>query len=193
MRFDWPWLYKRCKVLGLLPDFQRLSRWGSAAYDDSPRALQAVSVPGRVVHDAMEWTKRNRNLREYGLEYVCTCPELSLGLEGKDDVSYKDIAALSRSVDGCVKLAVYCARDSLLVSRVLRHAKLDVLGKTLAQAALMGVPPEDFLFRGSMHLLRLAMLRTAHEDGFLLSTPSRSKDDEPLLSEEDTVARYSGT
>jgi len=189
LRFDWPWLWKRCEALGLRAAFGSLSRWDAARFDDSPRAWQCVCVPGRVVHDCMEWLKKNRSLREYGLEYACTCSELGLGLDGKDDVSYADIAPLSRTAEGCAKLAVYCAKDSQLVSLVMRHRKLDILGKTLAQAALMAVPPEDLLFRGSMHLLRLAMLRAAHEDGFLLSSPSRSADDQPLLAD---PARYSG-
>jgi DNA polymerase elongation subunit (family B) len=186
LSFDWPWLYKRAKALKMLPALELLARWGAPVFDNSDKAWQVVALPGRVVHDMMAWVKKNRQLREYNLQYVAT----EFGLDGKDDVSYSDIAELSATHDGRVRLAVYCELDSRLVVKLMQHPALDPLGKTLAISALTGVSPEDLLFRGSMHTLRLALLRASHSDGFLLSCPTYAADDgEDAISE---VARYQG-
>lgn len=168
-KFDWPFFYKRCDFWGIA-DYvvTRLGRWGHTEFDFSDKAWHCAHIPGRVVHDGMVWMRKNRNLREYRLDFCAT----EFGLDGKDDVSYSQIAELYQTHAGRIKLAVYCELDSRLVCLLLRHKALDVFGKTLSLAALTGSPPEDLLWRGSIHTLRLCLLRWSHRDNFVLSCPS---------------------
>ena len=171
--FDWPFLIGRCRRLGLLADFNRIGRWGVPKIDETEKAWQLVQVPGRVVHDSLIWMQRNRNLREYKLQFVCE--NLDPPIQGKDDVKYSDIAGLFLTHEGRVKLSVYCELDSRLVADIIRHKTIDLIGKTLAIGALTGVPVEDVIYRGSMHTLRLAMLAESHRNGYLLSCPQFNK------------------
>ena len=188
--FDWPWLIKRCLFLNI--SLNCLARFGTVTVDTSDKAWQLIQIPGRIVHDTMVWMKRNRSLREYGLEFCST----EFGLNGKDDVEYNQIHDLFQTREGRIKLAVYCEMDSRLVIQLLKHPALDPLGKTLAISQLTGVSPEDQLFRGSMNTLRLALLRAAHADDFLLSCPLRVDPDPDFVatsSDDDAgEARYQG-
>lgn len=193
LSFDWPWLWKRTAALGLTRELHAMARWGEAVFDESDKARQLVVLPGREIHDMMVWTRKNRQLREYNLQFVAT----EYGLDGKDDVSYSEIADLFTTHDGRVKLSVYCELDSRLVCKLMQKQQLDPLGKALALAAITGVQPEHLIHRGSMHTLRLAMLRASHASGFLLSCPSRGGglDDAPPLTElgdEADESRYQG-
>jgi DNA polymerase elongation subunit (family B) len=189
LSFDWPWLWKRAEALGLLADLHVMARWGVAVFDASDKARQVVTLPGREMHDMMLWVKKNRQLREYNLQFVAT----EYGLDGKDDVSYDQIAELFKTHEGRVKLAVYCALDSRLVCQLMQKPQLDPLGKTLAIAAITGVQPEHVLHRGSMHTLRLAMLRASHASDFVLSCPAREKEEaEVALTDAEDESRYQG-
>jgi len=190
LSFDWPWLWKRAEALGMLPDLHKMARWGYAKFDESEKAKQVVELLGREVHDMMTWTRKNRSLREYNLEYVATEYKLS----GKDDVSYDQISELFKTHDGRVKLAVYCEMDSRLVCQLMQKPQLDPLGKALAIAAITGVQPEHILHKGSMHTLRLAMLRASHASGFVLSCPTRGKaaDEVKLVDVEADESRFQG-
>jgi len=196
LSFDWPWLCKRAAALDMAAEMSRAARWGKVVFDPSDKARQVVTVPGREVHDMMAWTKKNRQLREYSLQHVAT----EYGLDGKDDVSYDQIAGLSETHEGRVKLAIYCELDSRLVCQLMQKPQLDPLGKALAIAAITGVQPEHILHRGSMHTLRLAMLRASHASGFVLSCPARTPAAEgegegaALLgdAEEEDESRYNG-
>ena len=189
LSFDWPWLWKRTAALGMLPELHAMARWGAAVFDESDKARQVVTLPGREVHDMMLWVKKNRQLREYNLQFVAT----EYGLDGKDDVSYDQIAGLCATHEGRVKLAVYCALDSRLVCQLMQKPQLDPLGKTLAIAAITGVQPEHVLHRGSMHTLRLAMLRASHAAGFVLSCPTRGTTEPAVsLADSEDESRYQG-
>jgi DNA polymerase elongation subunit (family B) len=165
--FDWPWHVKRCAALRL--NLDGLARWGKLAVDDTGRG-QPFSLPGRIVHDSLEHTKQSVSLREYRLDDVCA----HFKMEGKDDVKYSEIAGLSATHAGRVKLADYCAVDSLRVVQIFRD-KLDFLGKLLAFAELTGTPPEELLYKKSLHKLRNAMLRASHADGYLLPYPPEAE------------------
>jgi len=182
--FDWNWFIQRCAALKLSHLFKNLCRWGEHTIDVTDKAWQLIQIPGRVVHDAMIWMRRNRQLREYNLQYVST----EFKLDGKDDVSYSDIDELFKTHDGRIKLAVYCELDSRLVIQLIQHKALDVLGKTLAISKLTGVSVEDQIYRGSMNTLRLAMLRASHRDDFLLSCPSKIEDGAEFTSLRDDSA-----
>ena len=189
--FDWPWLAKRAEALGLLPDLNLMARWGIVKFDFTEKARQVVEIPGRELHDGLVWFKKNRNLRSYSLDSVA----LEFGLDGKDNVEYSEISELFRTHAGRVKLSVYCALDSRLVTQLLQLPQVDALGRTLAISAITGVLPEHVLNRGSMNTLRLALLRASHLAGYVLSCPSRGTPaEENLLVGEDDGgdSRYQG-
>lgn len=197
--FDWMYLYKRCVALGLLDALKSVGRWGRAKFfvDDktglwSERARVPIVMPGRIMHDMMLWTKRNKNLREYNLNYVAE----SFGCGEKDDVSYNEIDSLSRTHQGRTKLAVYCELDSRLVCKLKLCKALDPIGKTVSLSAITGCPLEDFLFKGSMNSLRLCLLRVSHQHGFVLSCPSTAEAEPDELEKDvqddssDPTSRY---
>jgi DNA polymerase elongation subunit (family B) len=189
--FDWPWLAKRAEALGLLPDINLMARWGHVKFDFTEKARQVVEMPGRELHDGLAWFKKNRNLRSYSLDSVAT----EFSLDGKDDVEYSQISELFQTHAGRVKLAVYCALDSRLVTQLLQLPQVDALGRTLAISAITGVVPEHALNRGSMNTLRLALLRASHAAGYVLSCPARGNPaDEKLLADGDDSgdSRYQG-
>ena len=181
-RFDWLYLIQRCSRLNLLAEFDKLARWGKPTFHhDEKDAWNIIDIPGRIVHDMLLWLKKNRQYREYKLQYVC---EIN-GLDGKDDVKYSDIAGLFQSHEGRIKLAIYCELDSRLVCRLIQLKSLDPIGKTVGLSCITGVPSNDLLFRGSMHTLRCCLLRYAHRDNYVLSCPSYSDNKEPVAGDDD--------
>jgi DNA polymerase zeta len=198
--FDWMFLYKRCHALGLLEALKNTGRWGHTKFciDEktggwSERARVPIVMPGRVMHDMMLWTKKNKMLREYNLNFVAE----SFGCGEKDDVSYNQIDSLSRTHAGRVKLAVYCELDSRLVCKLMLCKSLDPIGKSVALSAITGCPIEDLIFKGSMNSLRLCLLRVSHKHNFVLSCPSYSEPDpEPvttdIVDDGEPSSRYQG-
>jgi DNA polymerase elongation subunit (family B) len=191
-RFDWKFLIQRCTTLRLTHQFDKLCRWGTAAFHDTePGAWNIIDLPGRVVHDMMLWAKRNRQYRDYALQTVCEAN----GLDGKDDVKYSDIQPLFQTHEGRIKLAIYCELDSRLVCQLVQTKALDPIGKTMALSAITGAPPNDLLFRGSMNTLRCCLLRFAHRDTFVLSCPTYSDKSQPIddaYDDEATESRFQG-
>ena len=180
-KFDWPHLIGRLKYFNCLDQLQKLPRYGAVTeHVGQEDAWNTIDIPGRIVHDMCIWTKKNRQYREYKLDFVCKENEI----DGKDDVSYNQIAELSKTHEGRVKLAVYCELDSRLVCMLVQKKSLDPLGKTLSLSSITGVNPEDLLFRGSMNTLRACILRYAHRDNFLLSCPSYG-DNKPKLADDE--------
>jgi hypothetical protein len=187
--FDWMFLFKRCRTLRLMDALQSTGRWGSTKFhvDDKTgewkeRARLPIVMQGRVMHDMMVWVKKNKNLREYNLNFVAE----SFGCGEKDDVSYNQIDALSRTHAGRVKLAVYCELDSRLVCKLMLSKSLDPIGKSVALSAITGCPLEDLIFKGSMNSLRLCLLRVSHQHNFVLSCPTYTEP-EPDPVETDVV------
>jgi DNA polymerase elongation subunit (family B) len=132
------------------------------------------------MHDMMLWTKKNKMLREYNLNFVAE----SFGCGEKDDVSYNQIDSLSRTHNGRVKLAVYCELDSRLVCKLMLCKSLDPIGKSVALSAITGCPIEDLIFKGSMNSLRLCLLRVSRKHDFVLSCPSYAEPDpEPVTTD----------
>lgn len=186
--FDWMYLIKRCLILKLDKEFELIGRFGKVKYfiDEktqlwSEKARIPLIIPGRIVHDMMVWTKRNRQLREYNLDFVST----TFGVGEKDDVSYNQIDALSKTREGRIKLATYCELDSRLVCRLMLVKALDPIGKSVAICCITGVPFEDLIFKGSMNTLRLCLLRVSHQNNFTLSCPSFSDPDPDEFEDED--------
>jgi DNA polymerase elongation subunit (family B) len=196
--FDWMFLYKRCKTLGLQGALAATSRWGGTKFfidNDTgqwvERARIPIVMPGRIMHDMMVWVKKNKNLREYNLNFVAE----SFGCGEKDDVSYNQIDSLSRTHEGRTKLAIYCELDSRLVCKLMLAKSLDPIGKSVALSAITGCPIEDLIFKGSMNSLRLCLLRVSHKHNFVLSCPSYAEPDpEPLevgvVDEREPTSRY---
>jgi hypothetical protein len=196
--FDWMFLYKRCNTLGLQGALAATSRWGSTKFfidKDTgqwiERARIPIVMPGRVMHDMMVWVKKNKNLREYNLNFVAE----SFGCGEKDDVSYNQIDSLSRTHEGRVKLAIYCELDSRLVCKLMLSKSLDPIGKSVALSAITGCPIEDLIFKGSMNSLRLCLLRVSHKHNFVLSCPNYAEPDpDPVevgvVDESDPTSRY---
>lgn len=90
--------------------------------------------------DAYEFTKRDMKLRSYKLDFVA---DEILGLR-KDDMPYSQIASAYESgFEGRLRIALYCAVDTALVTRLVESKKLSCLQKTMHLSMITGAFPAD--------------------------------------------------
>jgi DNA polymerase elongation subunit (family B) len=163
--FDIPWLLKRSEALGIQKPMPigRLNKTGiTEVPGDSPRI--PYLCPGRTMMDLYTWVKKNRQLRQYNLNYVA---EEYLGMK-KMDVAYSEIGMMQETREGRLKLAQYCELDSRLVCSLFRCKKLDVLNRELAVSLVCNVFLQDLNAKGTQNLLRGKLIGAAHTKGFVL-------------------------
>ena len=74
--FDFGWLGAAAERLGIAREFwdgfSRFRRDAARHRGADPRAKVRFSAPGRVPYDLMQWVKKNRQLEQYGLEFVAS-------------------------------------------------------------------------------------------------------------------------
>jgi DNA polymerase elongation subunit (family B) len=166
--FDLEWLGAAADRLGcswtFWECFSRVKRDSARHRATGPGVKVRLTAPGRVPYDLLQWLKKNRQLEEYGLNFVAK----TFGCGAKEDVEYSQIGELFQSPEGRLRLATYCCQDAALVLELLATKQLDPLGKDLALCAITGTFPADLLARGTQHTLRCKMLRVAHARGFVL-------------------------
>jgi len=128
-KFDWPHVLRRCRALGVAPDFTRF-RGEPMRYMDvltsnrqaGTRNITLLDCPGRAFCDTMVYLKANANLRGYGLKDAAKAYKLGIG---KDDLPYEQIpAAFNGSAAERGKLVKYCARDVEVTDALLGKCKM---------------------------------------------------------------------
>ena len=182
--FDIPWLLKRLAALGVEKNKLPIGRLNNSSIVELKGDNQRIPFlcPGRVMMDLYGWVKKNRQLRQYNLDYVA---EEYLGMK-KLDVAYSEIGEMQSTPEGRHKLAQYCELDSRLVCSLFRCKKLDVLNRELAVSLVCKVMLQDLNQKGTQNLLRGKLIGAAHSKGFVLPF-------EPALGDEELEdAEYEG-
>ena len=197
--YDWEWLFARARALGISNSPRRRSKkaeafgtfgrlrdsYYSVKFDDTPYRGRApkvpLRIPGRIAHDVMAWIKKNRNLRQYNLDYVSKFYNCG----AKEDIKYNQIGTLWDSGhDGRVRLASYAAQDAVLPLLLARNKKLDIFGNIFAIAAICCVLPHDLAAKGTQHTLKCKLLRLSADVGFVLPTIAYADDAEDPAEDE---------
>ena len=175
--YDLPWLFKRCAALQIENPFPIGRLRNTCLVPDELNEKVPFSCPGRVLFDMYSWTKKNRQLRQYNLDFVA----LEYLKKHKLDVSYAEIGELSKTRDGMRKLSQYCELDSRLVTELLMCKSLDPLGRDISIAQVCGVFLQEVGSKGTQNLLRGKLLPAAIKAGFVLPyEPGGAGDDEEV-------------
>jgi len=173
--FDIPWILKRSEKLGIEYPLQigRLNKTKIVELKGDSQRIPFL-CPGRVMMDLYGWVKKNRQLRQYNLDFVA---EEFLKLK-KMDVAYGEIGRMQETEEGRIKLAKYCELDARLVCELFRCKQLDVLNRELAVSLVCSVMLQDLNQKGTQNLLRGKLIGAAHAKGFVLPF-------EPALGDEE--------
>lgn len=178
--FDMPYILDRMRVLKIdhiascwsrrlnlqmkyKRDFKQSKQFGT-------KEVVKYNTPGRVMFDQMEIIKGNPmiRLRSYALKSICA---EFLGDDNKEDLRYKDIPDLFKTIEGRQKIASYCLQDTVLLK------KLDdkmMLGVDIAgQAKVQGITTNVVLNRGLVFRIMCKIKQSTEKYGFLI--PSFSK------------------
>jgi DNA polymerase elongation subunit (family B) len=175
--FDMPYIIDRMKVLGIYDvascwsrrlgfkvdykrDFKESKQFGT-------KEIVKYTTPGRVMFDQMEIIKGNPmiRLRSYALKSICA---EFLGDENKEDIRYKDIPDLYKSVEGRQKIASYCLQDTVLLKKLDDKLLLGI--DVAAQAKVQGITPNVVLNRGLVFRIMCKIKSYTEKYNFLIPT-----------------------
>ena len=176
VNFDFEYLFKRAKHLGVDEEFNRtVSRLTSMpltvresffqSAQMGKRKRNAVCVAGRVVLDVFVYltTDSSCRLDSYTLNSVS---EHFLG-DQKVDLPFTQITPLWHSgAEGRRTLGVYCLKDALLPLQLMQ--KLNVLLNVVEMARATGLPANWVLSRGLLIRFWSLVLRRARAMGFVV-------------------------
>lgn len=180
--FDMPYILDRMEVLGITDvascwsrrlginmvykrDFRESKQFGT-------KEIVKYTTPGRVMFDQMEIIKGNPmiRLRSYALKNICA---EFLGDDNKEDLRYKDIPDLFKTIEGRQKIASYCLQDTVLLK------KLDdkmMMGVDIAgQAKVQGITTNVVLNRGLVFRINCKIKQYTERYNFLIPTFSKKQ------------------
>jgi len=126
LNFDMAYILERADRLGLQlrigRDFSAARSWERETHTRAhgTRVTKMCDVHGRIVFDSMASFQRILNEPSYKLQSV----SLKYLGGGKDDMPYDQILPSMATLEGRIRVANYCFKDSLLVLKLLAHFKL---------------------------------------------------------------------
>lgn len=178
--FDMPYILDRMKVLNIhhiascwsrrlglkmeyKRDFKQSKQFGT-------KEIVKYTTPGRVMFDQMEIIKGNPmiRLRSYALKSICA---EFLGDDNKEDLRYKDIPDLFKTIEGRQKIASYCLQDTVLLKKLDDKMMMGV--DIAAQAKVQGITTNVVLNRGLVFRIMCKIKQYTEKYNFLI--PSFSK------------------
>lgn len=167
--FDFPYMLKRAKVLGVGEDFAKA--WGRSLYTSRmtavPRSFQStqagqisfmeVRAEGLVVLDTLKKITRDplMKLRAYSLNAVAN----ALLDEQKEDVAYSMINVHQKTPAGRETLRSYCEKDALLPLELFE--KLQVMPSMVEMSRINVCPIAVILTRGQQVRSKCCLYREA--------------------------------
>lgn len=173
--FDLPYIFKRCKVLGVPrgaylgriksePSFVRTTTTINA---QRQREVITTTMRGRVVLDPYMVIGDDHKLRSYTLNAVSA---EFLGQQ-KEDVHYSEISKLQTGdAHSRGRLAKYCAKDAMLPTKLLEI--LNILPNKIAIARVTMMPLDMILHKGQN--IRMFCLLSRAADARNLFVPHRN-------------------
>lgn len=184
--FDMPYIIDRMKVLGIYEIGGMLSRRKNF-YTNYKRtkkeskqfgAKETTSyvMPGRIMMDQFEIIKGDptKKMRSYKLKDICA---KYLGDDNKEDLAYKEIPSLFKTVEGRQRIASYCLQDTMLLYKIDQKTMLGIT--TWGMTKVLGVTPDITLNRGLVFKLMCKIKQYTEKYKFLI--PSFTKAQKPVF------------
>lgn len=180
--FDWQYIWKRAKMLGLCEYVSELSRLKHVPSEFSEKSMESnafgfnkydtITTPGVGQIDLLHWFRKNKKLSSYSLDAVA---ELYLG-EHKHSVEVNQIfkwsgpegSSSERSV-----VAAYCVQDTNLPVRLMQ--KFDVLINLIEMSKVARVPLSWLITRGESIKVYSQISYTARKLAYLIPAPPQYK------------------
>lgn len=175
--FDMPYIIDRMRVLGIYKTAGVLSRRKNFYVDYKrtkkqskqfgTKEIVSYTIPGRVMMDQFEIIKGDptKRLRSYALKSICA---EYLGDDNKEDLAYKEIPTLFKTVEGRQRIASYCLQDTVLLHKIDQKMMLGITAWGMTK--VLGVTPTITLNRGLVHKLMSKLKQYTEKYGFLIPT-----------------------
>lgn len=198
--FDWEYIYKRCKMHNIVPEFvNEISRnnldprdlkrcdsffisknLSTSAYGDNQFKL--INVPGRIPLDLFVMVKKEHKLDSYKLDEVAF---RFIG-ERKHDLKPSELfKALMQSKESCLRAAEYCVQDATLVIRLIK--RLSTIPNLVEMSNITRVCADMVILRGQQIKVYSLVCEQAMRHGYAI-VHGRKKAD----GDEDNQQQYSG-
>lgn len=173
--FDWPYLLRRAKALGIEEEFSILSvykhkrtRIQEKTSFSKQRGMTKEShlqMDGRIYLDVIKIVKVELKPSSLALNSVSA----DVLKEQKDDVHHSAIPKLAKGTNSQrAKLAKYCLKDTVLPLKIA--AKKQLFSNAYALAHVAGVPLEYVYSRGQGIRLLSLILSYIRDKGFIIPT-----------------------
>lgn len=174
-KFDWWYLYKRAKELGIEDKFEmgfsrlqdyncemKKEKFSSGAYGTS--FYNRFKIPGRINFDILIYIQREFKLKNYKLDFVA---EKYLN-QKKNEVSPQQIFDFFRigSPDKIKIIAEYCIQDTVLPQKLID--KLCILPNQIEMANVTYVPIRYLIERGQQIKVFSQIIKETAKKGYLI-------------------------
>lgn len=184
--FDMPYIIDRMRVLDIYKfagvisrrkdyfvDYKRTKK---SSKQFGTKEIVKYTIPGRIMMDQFEIIKGDptKRLRSYALKAICA---EYLGDDNKEDLSYKEIPTLFKSVEGRKRIASYCLQDTLLLHKIDQKMMLGITAWGMTK--VLGVTPDVTLNRGLVHKLMSKLKQYTERFGFVI--PSFTQAQKPVF------------
>jgi DNA polymerase delta subunit 1 len=160
--FDFPYLYKRCTALGMLPEFQKLGRlYQKQSYLRKTEFLTRASgyrksyflgIAGRLQADVFL-----RVLREQMRSHSLGAAAAKFLGDQKEEMGYGNIRPCSLTPEGRQKLAEYVQKDATLPFDL--SDALEMMLELVCFCRVLGVQIASLLARGKVFQVHFMILR----------------------------------
>jgi DNA polymerase delta subunit 1 len=182
--FDMPYILDRMQVLSITDLGAQLSRRKNfvveykktikSSKQFGSKAVVNYKIPGRVMMDFFEIIKGDptKRLRSYSLKSICA---EYLGDNNKEDLAYKEIPSLFKTIEGRQRIASYCMQDTVLLWELDQKMMLGVT--CWGMTKVLGVTPDITLNRGLVHKLMSKLKQ--YTEKYLLLIPTFTEKQKP--------------
>ena len=184
--FDMPYIIDRMRVLDIYKLAGVMSRRKNYYVDYKRTKKQSKQfgtkeivsyiMPGRIMMDQFEIIKGDptKRLRSYSLKSICA---EYLGDDNKEDLAYKEIPTLFKTVEGRQRIASYCLQDTLLLHKIDQKMMLGITAWGMTK--VLGVTPDVTLNRGLVHKLMSKLKQYTEQYNFVI--PSFTSAQKPVF------------
>lgn len=175
--FDMPYIIDRMKVLDIYKFagvisrrkdyFVKYNRIKKQSKQFGTKEVVKYVIPGRIMMDQFEIIKGDptKRLRSYALKAICA---EYLGDDNKEDLAYKEIPSLFKSIKGRERIASYCLQDTLLLHKIDNKMMLGITAWGMTK--VLGVTPDVTLNRGLVFKLMSKLKQYTEQYNFIIPT-----------------------
>lgn len=184
--FDMPYIMDRMMVLDIYKlagvisrrknYYVKYSKTKKSSKQFGTKEVVKYDIPGRIMMDQFEIIKGDptKRLRSYALKAICA---EYLGDDNKEDLAYKEIPTLFKSIEGRQRIASYCLQDTLLLHKIDQKMMLGIT--TWGMTKVLGVTPDVTLNRGLVYKLMSKLKQYTERYNFVI--PSFTQKQKPVF------------